>query len=466
MNKLIRSLMLFLVVSIGMAAPVSAQESAANGPIYVVKAGDTLWTIARNLHISYEDLLAVNDLTENSSIIPGIELVIPGLEDISGVLETIRVPYGESLESISRKYSVPLRDLVKLNRLTSPLELYVGVSTVLLGADQVSEMGGERVALAPGQSALELAIQSNLNPWTLLNANGVGGSWDLIPGEVLLIPGTEGEGPGGFPDQIQSVGYAPESFIQGHTSVLRVEAPQGTEISGSLGEYPLHFFSQDGSTYYALQGLHAREKTGLKQLSISGVLPDGTPFAHTQMIQVFSGNYHYEDIVGVPPQTVGVEITEEETQALKEFTDQATDQKLWVGDFIEPVPAYLSGAYASYFGGRRSYNGSGYFYFHSGLDYFSQVGGEIYAVAPGRVVYTGSLLLHGNTTLIDHGWGVYTLFAHQSEILVQAGQQVKAGQLIGRVGSTGRSTGAHLHWEVWVGGLQVDPRDWLERAFP
>ena len=466
MNKLIRSTILVLLIIILATAPVSAQENSTTGPIYVVKAGDTLWTIARKLHISYEDLLAVNDFDGSSSIIPGMELIIPGLDDLSGVLDTVTVSYGESLESISRRYNLPAGDLIRLNRLTSPLELYVGVSAVLLGEEEITEVGGQRVTLTPGQSTLELAIQSNLNPWTLIKANGERGSWDLIPGDVLLLPGTEGDGPGGFPADIQEAKYSPQRFIQGHTSVMRVKAPESTEITGSLGDYPLNFFTKNGETYLALQGLHAKEQTGLKQLSISGTLPDGTPFAHTQMIEVYSGNYHYEAIVGVPPQTVGVEITEEETLALKEYTDQATGSKYWSGDFYEPVPSYLSGAYASYYGGRRSYNGSGYFYFHSGLDYFSLLGGDIYSVAPGKVVFTGSLLLHGNTTLIDHGWGVYTLYAHQSEILVGVGQQVKAGQLIGRVGSTGRSNGPHLHWEVWVGGLQVDPLDWLENTYP
>lgn len=466
MNKIIRSAILVLVGLILVLSPVSAQESATTGPIYIIKAGDTLWTIARKLHITYDDLLAVNDLDESSSIIPGTQLVVPGFEDLSGVVGTAPVAYGENLQSISRRYNVPVEDLIRLNRLTSPLELYVGVSAVLIGEEELAEMGGERVSLAPGQSALELAIQSNVNPWTLIDANGEEGSWDLIPGEVLLLPGTESDGPGGFPAGIQDAAYTPTRFVQGHTSVMRVKAAEGTEIAGSLGDYPLNFFTQNDKTYLALQGLHAKEVIGLKQLSISGTLPDGTPFAHTQMVEVFSGNYPYEEIIGVPPQTVGVDITEEETLSLKEFTDQATGVKYWSGDFYEPVPSYLSGAYSSYFGGRRSYNGSGYFYFHSGLDFFSQMGGDIYATAPGRVVYIDSLLLHGNTTLIDHGWGVYTLYAHQSEILVQVGQQVNAGQLIGRVGSTGRSSGPHLHWEVWVGGLQVNPLDWLENTYP
>ena len=68
--------------------------------------------------------------------------------------------------------------------------------------------------------------------------------------------------------------------------------------------------------------------------------------------------------------------------------------------------------------------------------------------------------------MLDHGWGIYTVYGHQSETLVEVGQQVEAGQVIGRVGTTGRSTGPHLHWEVWAGGVQVDPQQWLTQTYP
>jgi murein DD-endopeptidase MepM/ murein hydrolase activator NlpD len=68
--------------------------------------------------------------------------------------------------------------------------------------------------------------------------------------------------------------------------------------------------------------------------------------------------------------------------------------------------------------------------------------------------------------VIDHGWGVYTAYGHQSEFLVQVGDRVEKGQLIGRVGETGRVSGPHLHFEVIVGGVQVDPLQWLGREFP
>ena len=105
-------------------------------------------------------------------------------------------------------------------------------------------------------------------------------------------------------------------------------------------------------------------------------------------------------------------------------------------------------------------------YFHSGLDFCGREGTELYAPASGKVDFTGLLTVHGNATVIDHGWGVYTAYDHQSEILVKPGELVEPGRLIGRGGSTGRTTGPHLHWEVWVGGVQVDPVEWLEKPFP
>jgi murein DD-endopeptidase MepM/ murein hydrolase activator NlpD len=130
------------------------------------------------------------------------------------------------------------------------------------------------------------------------------------------------------------------------------------------------------------------------------------------------------------------------------------------------VPEYYSDCFPSRFGNRRSYNGSSYDFFHTGLDFCGLIGTDIYAPAAGVVVFTGETVVRGNATVIDHGWGVYTAYGHQSEFLVQVGDRVEKGQLIGRVGDTGRVSGPHLHFEVIVGGVQVDPLQWLEREFP
>ncbi len=76
------------------------------------------------------------------------------------------------------------------------------------------------------------------------------------------------------------------------------------------------------------------------------------------------------------------------------------------------------------------------------------------------------LALWGNAIVIDHGWGVLTGYGHLSQIGVQVGQQVMQGDPIGKVGSTGLSTGAHLHWEMWVGGTSVNGLQWLDELYP
>jgi murein DD-endopeptidase MepM/ murein hydrolase activator NlpD len=91
---------------------------------------------------------------------------------------------------------------------------------------------------------------------------------------------------------------------------------------------------------------------------------------------------------------------------------------------------------------------------------------NIYAAASGKVVFTGLLVVRGNTTIVDHGWGIYTCYYHQSQILVKVGDQVQQGQLIGQIGATGRVTGPHLHFEVWVNGIQVSPIAWLSNVYP
>ncbi|MFN2120184.1 MAG: M23 family metallopeptidase, partial [Anaerolineales bacterium] len=78
----------------------------------------------------------------------------------------------------------------------------------------------------------------------------------------------------------------------------------------------------------------------------------------------------------------------------------------------------------------------------------------------------GPLNVRGNATFIDHGWGVYTGYFHQRAIHVSAGEHVEAGQLIGEIGDTGRVTGPHLHFDLWVGDVQVNPLEWLSRVYP
>lgn len=121
-------------------------------------------------------------------------------------------------------------------------------------------------------------------------------------------------------------------------------------------------------------------------------------------------------------------------------------------DFIKPVPGRDTGR----FGLKRFINNQPRSP-HSGMDIAAASGTSVKATATGRVLHTDDLFFSGNTVYIDHGDGVISMYAHLSKINVEAGDRVQQGDIIGQVGSTGRATGPHLHWSVYLNGEAVDP---------
>ena len=117
------------------------------------------------------------------------------------------------------------------------------------------------------------------------------------------------------------------------------------------------------------------------------------------------------------------------------------------------------------FGIRRVYNGDPTVRYHNGADFAGAPGTPVMAAAPGRVVLADTLNIRGISVVIDHGWGVYTNYSHMDERRVELGDFVSTGQVIGTVGNTGRATGAHLHWELWLNGVAVDPMQWVRGSF-
>jgi murein DD-endopeptidase MepM/ murein hydrolase activator NlpD len=228
----------------------------------------------------------------------------------------------------------------------------------------------------------------------------------------------------------------------------------------------LHFFPLEDGKQVALQGIYAMLDPGPYPLTIEATLPDGAKQTFEQMVIVKSSAFFVEKLV-VPPAMIDPAVTVPELAELTTLVAPATSQKYWQGMFKSPASLFPDAlCLSSRFGNIRSYNDGPFDSFHTGIDFCGGVGLQITAPADGVVIFAGPLTVRGNATIIDHGWGVYSGIWHQSKIDVQVGQTVKAGDVIGLVGGTGRVTGAHLHWEIWVNGIQVDPMDWLENSYP
>jgi len=170
--------------------------------------------------------------------------------------------------------------------------------------------------------------------------------------------------------------------------------------------------------------------------------------------------------ITLPPGKSADGATEHELKRVAAFKALQTPDKYWNGKFLAPSKARISTIY----GVRRYYNGKfAKDYYHRGVDYAGATGSPVTAPAAGRVALVGTVSqgfrVHGNVVGIDHGQGVTSIFMHLSRINVKEGDLVKAGQLIGGIGSTGASTGPHLHWGLYVNGQSVDPVPWRTKVF-
>jgi murein DD-endopeptidase MepM/ murein hydrolase activator NlpD len=136
--------------------------------------------------------------------------------------------------------------------------------------------------------------------------------------------------------------------------------------------------------------------------------------------------------------------------------------RVWTKPFLYPAPP----RFVSPFAQARLYERGGEVNYHYGEDMAGKVGDPIKATNDGIVEVAGQYAIRGGLTAINHGAGVVSLYFHQSQILVKAGQRVTRGQVIGRIGATGFVTGPHLHWEMRVRAEGTDPKQWVNRLFP
>lgn len=213
----------------------------------------------------------------------------------------------------------------------------------------------------------------------------------------------------------------------------------------------------DGGRHKAVVGVALAVEPGDYTLKVTAA--DGA--ARTLPVKIAPKKYREQKLTVAPGQ---VDLSPQDAARVETETSRL---RASYDSFSTALPATFTlrqptaGPRSDSFGARRVFNGQSRNP-HSGLDIAAATGTAIVAAADGTVLDTGDFFFNGNTVILDHGRGFVTLYVHMSKIAVKKGDLVKAGQLIGNVGTTGRVTGAHLHFGVLLNGASVDPALFLE----
>lgn len=389
----------------------SAWASFGPPPRHRVEAGETLTVIAEQSGSTVPAIVAANRLANPDQIAVGQVLVVP---PAYAPLLPIEVGPQETLSSIARRYHSRIEDLASLNEI------------------------GIRERLTPGQGLLVPAPRDKPSP-------------ALPPGPIV------------------SILTVPPVPAQGQTVSIRilVDSSQPISLSLALQDQAVPLRQSSAGSLWGLAAIYAFTEPGVLPLELQWQTPSN-PATQTIRwpIQVVDGGYPSFDIE-LPPEKgdlLDPELVRAENAKVAAIWGQPETEPAWRGRFRRPISEdFLTSAP---FGQRRSYNGGPMNSFHAGQDFSALEGTPVHAPAAGTVVLAEPLVVRGNAVIIDHGAGLYSGYWHLVDLAVTPGQLVQPGDLLGHVGTTGLSTGNHLHWELRLHGIAVAPLQWVSTWFP
>jgi murein DD-endopeptidase MepM/ murein hydrolase activator NlpD len=324
------------------------------------------------------------------------------------------VQTGDTLFRIAKQFGISVDELKRLNNLSS--------NDIRLG----------QVLNVPARTGLSTTIPSQVNNLKLLTIKGIGEGSSLthrescIPGDPVLIrlKGVIAGTPIVFWDKEELVMTQDGADWVGIGRELLGTKPKVVKIQANLGGEVIN--------------------------SSIKLLPDPQPVQNVFMSQAVLSTLTEENR------------TRERNILNAAHAKSEVTPRLWNTAFVYPRPMVFTSAFAQ----ARYYQKDDVVNYHYGQDIAGKLGDPIYAVNDGIVEVAGTYPIRGGLTGVNHGAGVVSLYFHQSQILVKIGQRIKKGQLIGKVGNTGFSTGPHLHWEMRVRAEATDPRQWANRIFP
>jgi hypothetical protein len=369
------------------------------------------------------------------------------------ILTTLALLVGLGVSQVMRDVTPPELYLELAQRVPSgvPLELFVSASepvryTLRYGAVTLEEVGQDlRASLlaAEGEVVLSIRAEDGAGNVATLERTVVG----LAPPELRLatpatvLPGAplavriawRERGAAVATRSLRADGAELALFGDDGTAFALVAVPLGTEPGSVVLEA-------------RLDDEYGRTVTATSAVS---VLPDPQPV----------------ELLSLSPAVLAVstpEGRELERLVLEAAFAAATPEPLWSAPFVLPI----DGRGTSGFGSPRRYAPGGRVSYHFGTDLAAPTGTPVAASNAGVVSVADFFPIKGGLVIVDHGGGVASLYFHQSRLLVAAGERVERGQVIGEVGTTGLSSGPHLHWEVRIAGVPTDPLAWVDRQVP
>jgi murein DD-endopeptidase MepM/ murein hydrolase activator NlpD len=397
---------------VGSSAPALAQTPEAQS--YTVVAGDTLGEIATRYGVSLEALSAANGIVDPNLlevgqvlIIPGASAPVPGLATSDAAV--VRARPGDTLAAIAARHSQPLETLTTLNALSDTTRLFPGQPLLL-----------PRTAVAAGT---------------------------LRFGAVTAV-------------------QVPDLLLQGRTGRVVVQTKRPLELRGLWNELPISFapLPDDPLRQWAYLPVPALIAPSSYWFTLSYTASNGLMLHQTWPVAVGDGGY-LSEILALPPDRGALldpTLIQAELEKVVAAWSPVTPDLLWTQPFSRPIG--LEYDTTSPFGTRRSYDGGPVSDYHAGQDFGAPEGVPIVAPGDGVVALAEPLTVRGNAVIVNHGRGLYAGYWHLSEIRVVPGQAVKQGDVLGLVGNTGLSTGAHLHWELRIYGIAVDPMQFVAES--
>lgn len=497
---LISALFVASAIFLSPALHQAQEQNDAILTVHVVQRGENLFRIALQYDLFSDEVARANGISDSDSIAVGQRLIIPLVGDSPRPLLKHTVTAGDTLQSIAEYYGRSVEELIANNDLSSATNIYVGQELIVVPANEdeaaaatpesalpaeataepiensgVTGVGVSNLVIGDpdftyvhvvkaGDTVFDIGLRYDQTVSALATINNLQDPTKIFIGQQLIIPGIEPPRlTRQLPETVTSFTLDPLILEEGRTGRIVIKTAEPVSVSGSFLGQDLRLIEHENDTLHTiLVGVPMFTGQAAFPLRLSIVDSAGAAALVDAELQVIAGGYGYQNITIDNSELLAPAVEDEETNLLTRTTSAFSAEKYWNQSLGLPAAASMN----AIFGTLRSYNGSPYNRYHSGVDFAGATGTSVLAAADGQVVLADTLHIRGNTIVIDHGWGLYTLYAHQNSMTVSPGEMITLGQTIGTVGSTGRSTGPHLHWEVWLHGVNVDPMQWVQEQFP